>query len=133
MGKLSSQAFQVGSLGGVALQAPLLCLPLGSRGTAPEKKFRFDVFALSKISISAFFSSFSNAFWLHLMILKWDQKKVRLAIYPSWKSLCWVMVEYLNHDEWKYCQIYWLMEKSKTRIIRQYTFIQTLHLWYFTK
>ena len=45
---------------------------------------------------------------------------------PLWMSSGWGRVKYLNHDEWKYYQVYGLMRRSKSRIIRQYKFIQTL-------
>ena len=65
------------------------------------------------------------------MTSKWDQERIRLIFYPSWESSGWGRVKYLNHDEWSNCQAYRLMRKSKTRIIRQYSFMQTLYLWHF--
>ena len=65
------------------------------------------------------------------MTSKWAQKRIRLVFYPSWESSGWGRVKYLNHDEWRNSQVYRLMRKSKTRIIRQYMFMQTLYLWHF--
>ena len=70
------------------------CLPSYLRGAAPEK--------ISNL----------KSFQLHLMTSKWDQERVRLAIYPSQGK-----VEYLNHNEWKIWQIYGLKWKSESRII----------------
>ena len=110
-----------------------LCLPLGSRGLAPEKHPVFTFLHCLKWVFRSAFSSFSNTFWFALMISKWDQEKVKLATYLLWMSSGKGRLEYLNHGEQKYCQIYGLTRMPETRIIRQYRFIQTLYLWYFTK
>ena len=61
----------------------------------PQKKFSFDIFTLFKMSILTSFSSFNNAFRLHLTTSKWDQERVRIAIYPLWTSSGWQRVEVL--------------------------------------
>ena len=73
-----------------------LCLPLGSRGLAPEKNPVFTFLHCLKWVFRSVFSSFNNAFWFALMILKWDQEKVRLANYPLWMSSGLGRVEYLK-------------------------------------
>ena len=103
-----------------------LRLPSGFSGTAPEKNWVLMFSHCLKWVFQHVFSSFNNAFRFNLMTSKWDQERLRLAIYPSWMSSGWGRVKYLNH-KWKYCQVYWLMRKFKTRIIRQYTFLQTLY------
>ena len=109
-----------------------LCLPSSSRGADWKNKFNFTFLRCLKWVFQPVFSSFNNAFWFHSMMSKWDQKRVRLAIYPLWTSSGWGRVGYLNHDEWKFWQIYGPKRNSEPRIIRQYSFIQTLHLWHFT-
>ena len=73
-----------------------LCLLLGFRGTALEKKSVLTFLHCLKWVFQPAFSSFSNAFQFLLMTLKWDKERVRPAIYPSWGSSGWGRVKYLN-------------------------------------
>ena len=104
----------------------------GFHGCSPRKKSVLTFSNCLKWVFQPVFSSFNNAFWFHLMTSKWDQETVRLSVYPLWTSSGWGRVEYLNHGEWKFWQIYRPKRNSKTRIIRQCSFIQTLYLWHFT-
>ena len=104
----------------------------GFHACSPRKKSVLTFSNCLKRVFQPVFSSFNNAFWFHLMTSKWDQERVRLSVYPLWTSSGCGRVEYLNHDEWKFWQIHRPKRNSKTRIIRQCSFIQTLYLSHFT-
>ena len=91
--------------GGAASLFAYLWVP----GVQPQKKKSILTFLrFLKWVFEPVFSSFNNAFWFHLMTLKWNQERVRLAICPLWMSSGWGRVEYLNNNEWKFWQIYGL-------------------------
>ena len=110
-------AFQMGSLGGGGA-ASLFAYLWVPRPQPKKKKSVLTFLGCLKWIFQPVFSSFNSAFWFHLITSKWDQERVLLVIQPSWTRSGWGRVEYLNHDEWKFWQIYGLKWKSETRTIR---------------
>ena len=60
-----------------------ICFFIYNLPTVVPEEISFDICTLSKMWVASCFCPFNNAFWFHLMTLKWDQKRVTVPIFPE--------------------------------------------------